>query len=73
MRKYLFLGLFLCSTPLRGWAQQDTIADQHLQEVVITAKLPLVEMTPEKQLSVWMNLLLKAMETYMMYSHPYRG
>ena len=48
MRKYLFLGLFLCSTPLRGWAQQDTIADQHLQEVVITAKLPLVEMTPGK-------------------------
>lgn len=33
---------------ITGRAQQDTIADQHLKEVVVTAKLPLVEMGPGK-------------------------
>lgn len=34
--------------PLTLQAQQDTIADQRLQEVVVTAKLPYVEMEPGK-------------------------
>lgn len=48
MRKHLFLALFLAALFVTGRAQQDTIADQHLKEVVVTAKLPLVEMSPGK-------------------------
>ncbi len=38
-------SIFLLFIPLLAWSQQDTIADQHLNEVVITAKLPLIEMS----------------------------
>lgn len=42
----IFWGsIFLLFIPLLAWSQQDTIADQHLNEVVITAKLPLIEMS----------------------------
>lgn len=48
MRKHLFLGLFLSALFVTGRAQQDTIADQHLKEVVVTARLPPVEISPGK-------------------------
>lgn len=47
------MGLFLSCVPLFAWSQQDslawllqdTIADQRLNEIVVTAKLPLIEMS----------------------------
>lgn len=48
MRIKVFLGIILLGMPLKGRAQQDTIADQRLEEVVVTAKLPLVEMSAGK-------------------------
>ena len=48
MRIKVFLGIIFLGMPLEGRAQQDTIADQRLGEVVVTAKLPLVEMSAGK-------------------------
>lgn len=45
MHRILFGGIFFLFIPLLAWSQQDTIADQRLNEVVVTAKLPLVEMS----------------------------
>lgn len=44
----VFLGIVLSGMSLVGRAQQDTIADQRLGEIVVTAKLPLVEMSAGK-------------------------
>lgn len=43
-----FLGAILLSMPLVVWSQQDTIADQRLEEIMVTAKLPLVEISAGK-------------------------
>ena len=51
MSRNLFIIVLLIITPFCGWGQVDTIADQKLQEVVIMAKLPTVEMKPGKILS----------------------
>ena len=48
MSRNLFIIVLLIITPFCGWGQVDTIADQKLQEVVIMAKLPTVEMKPGK-------------------------
>lgn len=49
MYRTLFLGTLLSGVSLVAWSQQqDTIADQRLKEVVVTAKLPLVEMSAGK-------------------------
>lgn len=49
MYRTLFLGILLSGVSLVAWSQQqDTIADQRLKEVVVTAKLPLVEMSAGK-------------------------
>lgn len=49
MYKTLFLGTLLLGISLVTWSQQqDTIADQRLKEVVVTAKLPLIEMSAGK-------------------------
>lgn len=45
MNRNLFLGIILSGMPFTTHAQQDTIADQRLQEVVVMAKLPAVEMS----------------------------
>lgn len=45
MHRIFLGGVFLLFIPLLAWSQQDTIADQRLNEVVVTAKLPLVEMS----------------------------
>lgn len=45
MDRNVFIGVFLSCMSLPAWAQQDTIADQRLSEIVVTAKLPLVEMS----------------------------
>ena len=48
MSRNLFIIVLLIINPFCGWGQVDTIADQKLQEVVIMAKLPTVEMKPGK-------------------------
>ena len=48
MYRNVFLGAILSGMPLMVWSQQDTIADQRLEEIVVTAKLPLVEMSAGK-------------------------
>ena len=45
MYRNVFLGAILLSMPLVVWSQQDTIADQRLEEIMVTAKLPLVEIS----------------------------
>lgn len=45
MHRIFLVGVFFSFTPLLAWSQQDTIADQRLNEVVVTAKLSLVEMS----------------------------
>ena len=39
MYRNVFLGAILLSMPLVVWSQQDTIADQRLEEIMVTAKL----------------------------------
>ena len=48
MYRNVFLGAILLSMPLVVWSQQDTIADQRLEEIMVTAKLPLVEISAGK-------------------------
>lgn len=48
MYRNVLLGMILSSVPFMAWSQQDTIADQRLEEIVVTAKLPLVEMSAGK-------------------------
>ena len=48
MYRNVFLGAILLSMPLVVWSQQDTIADQRLEEIKVTAKLPLVEISAGK-------------------------
>ena len=60
MSRNLFIIVLLIITPFCGWGQVDTIADQKLQEVVIMAKLPTVEMKPGKMTYSWMPLSPKA-------------
>ena len=48
MSRNLFIIVLLIINLFCGWGQVDTIADQKLQEVVIMAKLPTVEMKPGK-------------------------
>ncbi|WP_300700165.1 TonB-dependent receptor [Bacteroides sp.] len=45
IHRFFLGGVFLSFVPLLAWSQQDTIADQRLNEVVVTAKLPLVEIS----------------------------
>lgn len=45
---YLWIMLWIVGLPYPVWAQTDTIADQKLREVVVIAKLPVVEMKPGK-------------------------
>ena len=43
MYRNVFLGAILLSMPLVVWSQQDTdFIDQRLEEIMVTAKLPLV-------------------------------
>lgn len=48
MYRNVFLGAMLLCMSLPAWSQQDTIADQRLDEVMVTARLPLVEMSAGK-------------------------
>lgn len=48
MSRNFFIVVLLTIGSFSGWGQVDTIADQKLQEVVIMAKLPTVEMKPGK-------------------------
>lgn len=48
MFRNVFLGAMLLYMSLPAWSQQDTIADQRLDEVMVTARLPLVEMSAGK-------------------------
>lgn len=48
MYRNVLLGMILSSVPFMAWSQQDTIADQRLGEIIVTAKLPLVEMSAGK-------------------------
>lgn len=45
---YVWMILWCIGFPYSMWGQTDTIADQKIQEVVIIAKLPPVEMKPGK-------------------------
>lgn len=47
-RNLFIIALCIIYPHLRGWGQTDTIADQKLNEVVVVAKLPTVEMKPGK-------------------------
>ena len=67
MYRNVFLGAILLSMPLVVWSQQDTIADQRLEEIMVTAKLPLVE-----QVTGWMRQSLKVREVFMMFLLPCR-
>lgn len=49
MSRNLFIVVLLTIGSFSGWGQVDTIADQKLQEVVIMAKLPTVEIKPGKK------------------------
>lgn len=48
MNRHCLIGFVLCSLPVSAQVMPDSIADQFLQEVVVKAKLPLVEMQPGK-------------------------
>lgn len=72
MYRNVFLGAILLSMPLVVWSQQDTIADQRLEEIMVTAKLPLVEISAEKQVTGWMRQSLKVREVFMMFLLPCR-
>lgn len=48
MNRSYFIVLLLFCLPVKAQFMQDTIPDQFLQEVVVKAKLPLVEMQPGK-------------------------
>lgn len=48
MYRNVLLGVILLCMPWMARSQQDTIADQRLGEIVVTAKLPLVEMSAGK-------------------------
>lgn len=50
MYRNVFLGAILLSMPLVVWSQQDTIADQRLEEIMVTAKLLLVEISARNKL-----------------------
>ena len=67
MYRNVFLGAILLSMPLVVWSQQDTIADQRLEEIMVTAKLPLVEIS-----AGWMHLSLKVRAVFMMFLLPCR-
>lgn len=69
MYRNVFLGAILLSMPLVVWSQQDTIADQRLEEIMVTAKLPLVEISAG---TGWMRQSLKVREVFMMFLLPCR-
>ena len=71
MYRNVFLGAILLSMPLVVWSQQDTIADQRLEEIMVTAKLPLVEISAGKT-SYRMDASLKVREVFMMFLLPCR-
>ena len=71
MYRNVFLGAILLSMPLVVWSQQDTIADQRLEEIMVTAKLPLVEISAGKT-SYRMRQSLKVREVFMMFLLPCR-
>lgn len=70
MYRNVFLGAILLSMPLVVWSQQDTIADQRLEEIMVTAKLPLVEISAG--VTGWMRQSLKVREVFMMFLLPCR-
>lgn len=45
---YVWIMVWIVSFPCKIWGQTDSIADQKIQEVVVIAKLPVVEMKPGK-------------------------